>query len=62
MHKLAILTYPTGKAGYVGSVPTELCKKNKQGNMASIVFDTPKDAILFAQIKGYDANGNNVPA
>lgn len=56
--KLSIIEYPTGKYGYVGSVPIELCEKipprpcNRDG-YASLIFDTEIEAKDFAREKGY---------
>ena len=47
-YRLSLIKFPSGKFGWVGSVPVVLCKEN----YSSKVYDNEHDAIQDAGING----------
>lgn len=49
-YEFSIMKYPTGRFGYVGSVPVELCRENG----SSIVLETEQQAWDAARAIGWE--------
>lgn len=49
-YKLTLIKYPSGRFGWVGSVPVVLC--NPEKNYNSIAYETITDAVKDATNKG----------